>query len=380
MAFDTFDLGHVLQTAEAIKGMRRQSVTDSLREQYMGEQIQGMRDARERQQRIDQVTFGKEQAQQIYTQAQYVLRAPNPKNFVEQNFPEFIKELQKGGVDWATLDDEAVKTMAQGVAAKAGAEIGQGPPALVPQMETVQGPGGSILQRDPTSNKLTSVLGREPVGTTVNVNSKQETEESKAVGKALGDQYVEIQKAGVNANGKINKLDRLSSLLEGVRTGKLTPRMTDLAAYADSFGIKLDPKLDEKQGAQSLIGELVLQARNPSGGAGMPGAMSDADREFLKSINPSLAATQGGNRLIIETLRKLAARDQEVAKMARAYRAKKGTLEGFSDELATWSEQNPLFGTEQAAIEAAAPQITATGPGGKKLVLKNGQWVSADAQ
>jgi hypothetical protein len=41
----------------------------------------------------------------------------------------------------------------------------------------------------------------------------------------------------------------------------------------------------------------------------------------------------------------LAKREQQVAKMARAYRKKNnGTFdEGFYDELAAWSEKNPLF-------------------------------------
>lgn len=38
--FDTFHLGNVMQTAEAIKGMRRQSITDQLRQRYLGQQIQ----------------------------------------------------------------------------------------------------------------------------------------------------------------------------------------------------------------------------------------------------------------------------------------------------------------------------------------------------
>jgi hypothetical protein len=378
--FQPFNLGQVFATAEGIKQARAQATSDRLREQYMGEQITGMREQRDRQKRLDDVTLGKEKATQVFTMMQYASQSPNPKNFLESNAPELVKNLQANGVDWATVDDSTVKRMVQGIMAKAGAEIGQGPAPQPVQMETIQGPGGSILQRDPTTNKLNSVLSREPVGTTVNVNSKQETEESKAIGKALGQQYVEIQDAGVKATGKVNKLDRLSGLLEGVQTGKLTPKLTDFASYADAFGIKLDPKLDAKQAAQSLIGELVLQARNPSGGAGMPGAMSDADREFLKSINPSLATTPGGNKMIIDTLRKLAERDQLVAKKAREYRAKNKTLEGFSDELAQWSTSNPLFGKEQALLDAAAPQVTATGPNGQRLMLKNGKWVPLDAR
>lgn len=39
MPFETFDLGRVLQTAEAIKGMRNHSITEKLQQQYLGSQI-----------------------------------------------------------------------------------------------------------------------------------------------------------------------------------------------------------------------------------------------------------------------------------------------------------------------------------------------------
>ena len=48
--------------------------------------------------------------------------------------------------------------------------------------------------------------------------------------------------------------------------------------------------------------EFALELRNPSGGAGMPGAMSDADRNFLASIPPSLANTKEGRALIANSI------------------------------------------------------------------------------
>lgn len=39
MPFETFDLGRVLQTAQAIKGMRNHSITEKLQQQYLGSQI-----------------------------------------------------------------------------------------------------------------------------------------------------------------------------------------------------------------------------------------------------------------------------------------------------------------------------------------------------
>jgi hypothetical protein len=76
----------------------------------------------------------------------------------------------------------------------------------------------------------------------------------------------------------------------------------------------------------------------------MPGAMSDADRQFLVNMVPGLATTPGGRKLMLETATKLANRDKEVAAMARKYRQKKGNIdEGFYDELAQFSAANPLF-------------------------------------
>ena len=46
---------------------------------------------------------------------------------------------------------------------------------------------------------------------------------------------------------KVAKLDRIGELLNGVDTGKLTPVGTDIAAYADSVGLKVDKNLPNKQ-------------------------------------------------------------------------------------------------------------------------------------
>ena len=77
----------------------------------------------------------------------------------------------------------------------------------------------------------------------------------------------------------------------------------------------------------------------------MPGSVSDRDLEFLQAMNPNLAQTPEGRRQLIETRKKLARREQEVAKMAREYAAKNnGRLDsGFEAVLADYAERNPLF-------------------------------------
>src|SRR5688500_738519 len=103
--FQPFNLGQVLQTAEAIKAARSQSTTDRLREQYLGEQIQGMRDDRAAKQQEREVVLGKEKAQQVVAKTGQILQASAPKSYVEQFEPDLVKNLTAHGVDWATVDD-----------------------------------------------------------------------------------------------------------------------------------------------------------------------------------------------------------------------------------------------------------------------------------
>lgn len=192
-------------------------------------------------------------------------------------------------------------------------------------------------------DSITKATTHAPAPSAV-VNLKQETEEAKATGKFFGEAFADIQKSGFTAQSKINQYDRLGQLLEGVNTGKFTPTGLEVAKAASSLGLNIDPNMSNKEAANALSGEIALSLRNPSGGAGMPGAMSDADRQFLVNMVPGLATTPEGRALMIDTAKKMAKRDIDVARMARSYRQKYGTInEGFYDELAKFSEANPLF-------------------------------------
>ena len=179
----------------------------------------------------------------------------------------------------------------------------------------------------------------------VSLDARQETEFSKEIGKLNAKDYGDLMKSGAMAQSKVTKLDRLSNLLsKSGATGKLTPATVELKAAAESLGFKVDDKLPFQQAAQALSNEIALELRNPSGGAGMPGALSDRDREFLVSMVPNLGKTAEGNKLLIETMKRLAQREAQVSKMARDYKIKTGKFdEGFYQELANFSDANPLF-------------------------------------
>lgn len=213
------------------------------------------------------------------------------------------------------------------------------------------------LYTDPQilAGKMMLAKASRPVN---NINMTQEKEEDKAVGKAFGEQYVDLQKAGMAAPGKIAKYDRLNQLLDGVDTGTFKGTTTDIKAAAkgagldlESMGIKDD--VPQIQAAQALTNAMALELRNPSGGAGMPGALSDQDRIYLRSMEPGIEKTREGRMLMTDTSKKLAQRDVDVAKQARDYRRKHGKIdEGFYDNLADYANKNPLFGKQEKAAGA----------------------------
>lgn len=223
-------------------------------------------------------------------------------------------------------------------------------PAMAARLAREAGPGVSPRTVYESIKELNPSL--------VTINNKQETAESQKVGEGFGTEYADLQKSAITATNQLAKLDRMQQLLQGVQTGKLAPAMTQIQALGDSLGFKVDPSLGAKQALEALSNEIALTLRNPAGGAGMPGALSDKDREFLQSMTPGIGKTNEGNTLIINTAKALNQRSQTVAKMARDYRKKHGHFdEGFYDELQTYSDAHPLFDGQVMPKEATAPPV-----------------------
>lgn len=191
----------------------------------------------------------------------------------------------------------------------------------------------------------------------VNVTNREETEEAKTVGKWQAEQYTKLQDAATAARSSNARLDRLGQLLDQTYTGAGAENLLELKRVGENlFGMDFEG-IAEAEAGQALSAQMALELRNPAGGAGMPGAMSDRDREFLQSMVPGLGQTKEGRALMIETQKRLNNRSIEVARMARKYRKDNGRLdEGFYDELEQWSAENPLFN------DLSTPDPAASGP------------------
>lgn len=208
--------------------------------------------------------------------------------------------------------------------------------------------------------KIKKLTTHQPL---VTVDNRQENEFSKKLGAELGEQYAGLMKSDMNAPTNIAKYQRLGGLLSQVGTGKFKGTTVELKAAAKSMGVDLNAlgvadDVAPAQAARALANQLALELRNPAGGAGMPGALSDQDRQFLLQMIPSLESDPGAWPKMIEYRVKLAEREQKVARMAREYRKKSGKFdEGFFDELQEWSAKNPLFPELPKSPAPAAPNV-----------------------
>ena len=178
--------------------------------------------------------------------------------------------------------------------------------------------------------------------TRVNVDAGQrfENEYSKAQGKSFSDFKEKVNAAGFSAPAQLRKLERMEQLLTGVDGGKLSPVGLEVASALNSIGIKVDPRLGNKEASEALARELAGGLRQPG-----TGPMTDKDFENFLTQVPSLSKTADGRKQIMKTMRSALTRDMQIAKMAREYQRRNGGVldDGFMDEAAQYIAENPVI-------------------------------------
>jgi hypothetical protein len=177
----------------------------------------------------------------------------------------------------------------------------------------------------------------------VSVNSRQETEYAKDQGKQYSELMASINRQGFSAPSQLRKLERMDQLLAGVDGGKLAPTGVELASGLNSIGIKVDPRLGNKEAAIALAKELAGGLRQPG-----TGPMTDKDFDNFLAQIPDLSKTAQGRKQITSTMRASLNRDMQISKMAREYVRKNGSLDnGFMDEAAQYIAENPVVSAPQ---------------------------------
>jgi hypothetical protein len=215
------------------------------------------------------------------------------------------------------------------------------------------------------------LAGKEAIGAAshpvTTINMKQEGKEGETVGEYYGKTYGNIQTAGLQAPGKIARMDALTGFLNQVHTGQFAPQKLAITKVVKGLGfdpqaLGIDDTAGPAEAAQAIVRQMALELRNPSGGAGMPGALSDSDREYLSSMLPRLQSDPNAWPKIVDIYKRMAQRDIDVAQLTRDYRKQHGHAdEGMFDALQQFSTAHPLFEPMQAS-DAAAPAAPASNP------------------
>ncbi len=181
--------------------------------------------------------------------------------------------------------------------------------------------------------------------TTVNEAPKSETAYDQKMGTQFAEMNQKLIEGAGNANRKIATIQRLQTLLAdpNVYSGAGGEKVLQAKRLAKSLGIDVEG-LEGSEAILSITNQFALELRNPSSGAGMPGAMSDSDRDFLKTIPPGLNRSKDGNALVADFMLRQEKRAIEVNDLRRDYvKANKRLDEGFYEKLDAWSAKNPLF-------------------------------------
>lgn len=257
------------------------------------------------------------------------------------------------GAENPILTNRAAAMGEPGMRAAASGDMGADPMAI--QREILATTADLKKPLDPSSRAQLSAhlqdLMRqgENVKSSSGVSLQSPSEAASLLGatKDTAEQRKTIMNGGFSAGTQIAKYTQLGKLLEGVDGGSLTATGTNIASSMNSLGFKIDKNLPNKEAAAALGNEMALELRNPASGAGMPGAMSDKDREFLVSMIPSANQSAAGRKQLITSSIAVEQRKQQMATFARNYEKKYGRLDnGFFDQMQAWSNANPLFGAK----------------------------------
>ncbi len=221
--------------------------------------------------------------------------------------------------------------------------------------------------------------------TNVTVNSGEKSYDNK-LGSEQAQTFVDLQKAGRDANGTLSTLRVMDKLIDNPNfySGTGGQYATQFKRLLVSMGVKDAENAAPNELFQKLSNKIVLDMN----GGSLGNQVSNADRSFIENTVANPSNTPEGNRQIIQMAMRIEQRKQEVAKLARDYaKSHNGRIDaGFDEQLSGWTEKNPLFPTGEvktpqpaagaAPSNGAQPPIPGArqAPDGNFYIQQNGKW------
>jgi len=188
-------------------------------------------------------------------------------------------------------------------------------------------------------------VGAQPTGPGIALQSAEQKAYGETRAKGFAEQASGVQKGAQTGASMLRNLDELRTLYSdpNVAKGALAESFSGLKNVGASFGIDMKG-LSSEQAAQAITNKMALDARSTADGGGMPGAMSDADRNFLKNLQPDLSKSPEGRVKIMDAMQKTAQRQIDVARLATEYEQRNGRLDaGFDKVVREYAAKNQMF-------------------------------------
>ncbi len=209
--------------------------------------------------------------------------------------------------------------------------------------------------------------GTQPVKSADSPDLQGKIAGAKEVAKDTGASNVKFHESAIAAGDNIQKIDQLINHLKssdaitgmGAETLKNIERAKALVTASQAAG----KKVSDTEIADVMMGSEVFPMIQQLG-IGARGMDTPAEREFMRNV---LTGTVSLNK---DTLLRMAQIRRDVAaRIIQRFndRVDKGELDDY------FSASKRTKGKVSAPVDANVP--TATGPDGKKLYLRNGQWV-----
>lgn len=239
----------------------------------------------------------------------------------------------------------------------------EGDPALIAaNIDAIKDPQERAAAARAFNNQLSGTQGGAPQPAAPRGGGiALQSDEVKAYGqeraKDFAKQATTFAEQGARATGMLRQIGELETLYKdpNIAKGAIAENISGLKNLASSFGVDIKG-LGGEQAVTAITNKMALELRNAGEGGGMPGAMSDPDRNFLVGMTPNLAKSPEGRQKIMGAMRKVSERQAEIARMATAYEQKNGQLDvGFQRQVQEYANANPLF----KAAPSAAPNIDA---------------------
>lgn len=345
-----------------------------------------------------------EKARQIYAGSERVLLANDVKGAAQALFPDLVAQFEQmhGPGSWGALPPEQAKALVQAGRDKSAMLLGLAPERKFETVGDFQNPGAGIYQRDPTTGELRQVTAPQrpnepPAGYRYAADGnltyvpggpadpKNRSDRAPPSGyRWTKDGGLEAIKGGPNdptgpgarkAAAPLRKEFRTLESVKAYETSLPLIKSAEKApdtGYGDlqliyTAGKVLDP------GSVVREGELALTVA-----AGSP---------LQRIIGKTRFTLEKGGRLtpavreqILDML------NERVGAYKQAYDQDRQTYTQYASDAGldpmaiVGKHPDDAYGGPRQPAQSAAPsgsaqEVTATGPNGQKIVLRNGQWV-----